>query len=182
MGLLFVLIGIVIGIFIVATSERYLSLIKADDKVLFDFINGKATFSKQMFRLLSKFVFPLIVLFLFNLSGYTSFLSFLFLSYNGVLFFMSSYAVIAEFGFAGALSFIFLFLPVNVLVIAEMIFFNEVCWTRGNLAKKYKRFFFGFDESFWIKILFVIAAALVVSVFLTILYLVVLKNHIFMIF
>lgn len=181
-GLLFVFIGIVVGVFIVASSDRYLSLIKADDKVLFDFINGKAVFSKQFFRLLSKFVVPLVVLFLCNLSRFTSFLSFLFLLYNGVMFFMSSYAVIVEFGFAGVLVFILLFLPVNVMLFAEMIFFNEVCCSRCQLASKYKRFSFGFDEAFWLKLFLAIMAALVVSLFVTIIYLIVLKNHIFMIF
>ena len=182
LGLAFVLIGFVIGIFIVVTSDRYLSLIKAEDKVLFDFINGKAVFSKQFFRLLSKFVMPLVVLFLCGLSRFTSFLSFLFISYNGIMFFMSSYAVIVEFGFAGVLAFVLLFLPVNLLLFAEIIFFNEFCLSRCNLAKKYKKFSYGFDSVFWLKVVLTVLLAILVSVLITTSFLLVLKNRIFMIF
>ena len=86
--LMCLIVGVIIGVFVVVSNDAYLSLLKAEDKVLYDFINGKASFSKQVARMVSKFVLPLIILFVCNISYYTSFISLLFVTYEGALFFM----------------------------------------------------------------------------------------------
>ena len=182
-SLIFVLVGIVIGVFIASSSDRFLSLIKSDDKILFDYINGKVSFSKQFFRLLLKFVLPMVVVFLLTVSSYSSFLGYVFLAYNGALFFLNTYAVIVEFGLIGVLSFIFLILPVNVILFLSIIFYYERCLERCKLAKRQQKMFSGFVESnFWMGTLVVFGVALTVSVALTFINLIVLKNYIFMIY
>ena len=52
----------------------------ADDKVLYDFINGKAAFSKQVTRIVSKFILTLVIVFVCNISFYTSFWALLFIA------------------------------------------------------------------------------------------------------
>ena len=51
----FIVVGVIVGIFIATSSDRYLSLLKSSDKTLFDYINGKISFSKQFFSVSSKF-------------------------------------------------------------------------------------------------------------------------------
>jgi len=179
----FIVVGIIVGIFIATSSERYLSLLKSSDKTLFDYINGKISFSKQFFSLFLKFFLPMVVVFVVCLSSYSSFLGFVFLAYNGVLFFLNTYAIIAEFGITGVLSFVFLILPTNLLLFAVLIFFFEVCGSRCKMAKAYRNAFYGFGEmEFWFKLLLGVIVGFIAAFVLTFVFLIVLKSHIFMIY
>jgi hypothetical protein len=176
------LIGIVLGVIMAVSSDRFISLLKTDDKVLFDFIKGKASFSAQFSRVLIKFIIPIILLFLFNLTHYTCFLSFGYFIYSGALFFLGGYAVITEFGFSGALSFILLGLPVNLLIILLLTGVQELFFTRCMGAKRYKKWTFGFDADFWFKFLIAVGFGLICSVLIVVFLLLVLESRIFMIF
>lgn len=176
------LLGAIIGIVLAVSSDRFVGLLKTDDKVLFDFIKGKVSFSSQLSGVLVKFVVPMALLFLFNLSYFTNFLSFVYFVYFGCLFFLSGYAVITEFGFSGAMSFIILGFPINIIILAVLIVYQEMCYSRSVNAKKYKQWNHGFDYDFWLKNLFVVSFSIVCSILVVGFLLLALESRIFMIF
>lgn len=176
------ILGIIIGVIIAISSDRIMSLLKTEDKVLFDFINGKVTFSKQIFKLFRKFINPLIIIFLLCLTPATSGLSFVYFGYLGAMFFLNSYALITEFAFSGILSFVLLGLPVNIVLIASQIFFHEMCFSRCRLSKKYKDFKFGFNDAFFLKLIILLLAGIIFCVAITLILILVLKNYVFVIF
>lgn len=183
LGLIFIVIGIILGIVMAVSSDRFVTILKTDDKVLFDFIKGKVSFSSQFSGVLLKFLIPISLLFLFNLSRFTSFFSFAYFSYLGCLFFLNGYAVITEFGFSGVLSFIVLSLPANLLIFAVLLVFNERCYSRCETAKRYKQWSYGLNSGeFWQKNLIVILFGLVCSILIVGFLLLVLESRVFMIF
>ncbi len=106
--------GIVIGIYLSVTGYKYTSLLSSADKNMFDYITGSASYSSIFYaRLLDAFICMLIIL-VFNLSIYTSFLSYIFLGYQMSLVVLSSSALITLYGFSGVINVILFVIPINL--------------------------------------------------------------------
>lgn len=180
--LFFFFIGIIVGIVIAFSSDSYLTLLTSKDKVLFDYVNGKASFSKQSTKILSSFIIFQIIVFLLNLNFYSGLVSFLLISYQGSLFYLSLAALISQYGFSGVLTTLFLIIPINVFLVGINILFSGFCLTRSFEAIKHKRFSFGFEKEFWIVILLFFVFEIVFSYVISFLLMLVLKRRFFIMF
>ena len=181
--LVLLLFGIVVGIIIATSSDSYLSLLTNSDKLFYDYVNGKASFSKQATRLIFSSILLDIIFFVLSLNFYLSFLSYLIVSYQGCLMFLSVTAVITEYGFRGVLMTLFLSLPVNLILFASNILFASICFKRGVVAHKNRYFSYGLsDKNFWLAIICLLAINVVVALLITFVFGVILRSRIFIIF
>lgn len=181
--LFFFFLGIIFGILIAASSDSYMSLLSSGDKTLFDYINGSASFSKQTTRLILRNIVFLVIIFVCNLNFYTGLLCYLLVSYQSALLMLLICAIISLNGLAGIIVSIFCILPLNLVLFVNSIVFAEVCLSRSLSAKNNKLFSFGFDEkTFWLKVLFLLLFVIVFSCLINLLYMIVLRNRIFIIF
>ncbi len=143
--IVFATVGIVIGIYLSVTGYRYTSLLSASDKNIFDYINGTASYTSIFYaRLIDVFVCLLIIL-VFNLSIYTSFLSYIFLSYQMALIVLSSSAIISLYGFTGIINVVLFVLPINLANFVIMSIAICISIERARAQKTYK---LKFAESF----------------------------------
>lgn len=181
--LIFLLLGIALGIIIASSSDSYLSLLTSSDKLFYDYVNGKVSFSKQFTRMIVSSVILNLIFFIFSLNFYVSMFSYLVMSYQGLLMFLSVTAVISEFGFRGILMTIFLILPVNLILLAESIVFASICLERCYAAHRNKTFSYGFqDKTFWTSIFWVLLIDIIISIAVTMIIGLLIRSRIFIIF
>ncbi len=181
--LIFLLLGIVIGIIIATTSDSHLSLLTASDKVFYDYVNGKVGFSKQVSRLIFSTMILDVIFFILSLNYYLSYLTYLVIAYQGSLMFLSVTAVIAEYSFRGVLMTIFLSLPVNIIIFVFSIIFASVCVSRSFVAHKNKSFSYGLNnKNFWISLIGLLLLNIAMSFIISFLFNIILRSRIFIIF
>ena len=180
--LFFLFLGVIAGIIISVSSDSYLTLLTSKDKVLFDYVNGKADFGKQSMKIMFSFLVFQIIVFLLSLNFYSGLISFLLVSYQGSLFYLSLSAVILKYGFSGVLTTLFLILPVNIILIGMNILFAGFCFIRSYNSLKQKRFLVGFGKEFWLMILLFFILEILFSYLISFVFMIVLKRRFFIIF
>lgn len=180
--LFFFFIGIIVGIVIAFSSDSYLTLLTSKDKVLFDYVNGKADFGKQSVKMMLSFLVFQAIVFLLNLNFYSGLVSFVLVSYQSSLLYLSISALISSHGFSGVLTTVFLILPVNIILIGVNVLFAGFCMVRSFGALKQKQFSFGFEKNFWNIVLFFIIFDILFSYLYSFLLVVILKRRFFIIF
>lgn len=181
--LIFLLLGIIVGIIIASSSDTYLSLLTTSDKVFYDYVNGKASFSKQATSLIFSSLILQIIFFILSLNYYLSFASFLIVSYQGGIMFLSLTAVIAEHGFRGVLMTLFLALPINIIYFVSNMIFACVCLNRTYMSHKNKSFSYGLaNRNYWLSIIGIVLFDIVISLLITMILGVLLRSRIFIIF
>ena len=180
--LFFFLIGIIIGIVVAFSSDSYVSLLNTKDKVFYDYVNGKADFSKETIKLVLSFLVYQGIVFLLNLNFYSGLFSYILTAYQSSLMFLSLTALISSYGFGGVVATIFLIVPVNLILISANILFSGICVERSYNALKFRHFSHGFDKEFWLIISFFVIFGILFSYLITFIFVVVLRRRIFIIF
>lgn len=181
--LLFLVIGIIVGIFISISTDSYFSVLNNSDNVFYKFVNGKVSYSGETIKLIFKNVLFELVIFALCLNVYSGFLSFVLMSFQSALMFLSIVAVVSNLGFSGVLLTLFLSLPVNFVFFASNTLFSTVCFSRSINSFRQKSFKTGFDErSFWQTILGLILFNIIFSCLINLLFMLVLKSRIYIIF
>lgn len=175
--------GIIVGMFVVFSSDTYLDLATSSDKVLFSIINGSSGVGELFWSQLLSFIFPMLIIFLLNLNFYLGLISYIVIAYQSMLFVMSMSSVISIYGISGILNAIFVMLPINLIYLCILIFFGVTCSRRSKEADRYKYFAYGLgDDSFLLKIAIGLISVILLSVLATIIYPLILKNANFIIF
>ena len=181
--LLFLVIGIIVGIFISISTDSYFSVLNNSDNVFYKFVNGKVSYSSETIKLILKNILFELVIFSLCLNVYSGFLSFVLMSFQSALMFLSIVAVVSNLGFSGMLLTLFLSLPVNLVFFASNTLFSAVCFSRSINSFRQKSFKAGFDErSFWLTILGLILFNIIFSCLINLLFMLVLKSRIYIIF
>ena len=178
----FFLLGIIAGIIISFTSDSYLALLTTKDKVFFDYVHGKADFGKESTKMILNFLLFQGIAFLLNLNYYSGLLSYFLISYQSSMMYLSLSALIAQHGFIGVLTTLFLILPVNIILIGTNMLFSGFCLIRGHNALKYKKFTYGFDKKFFLVLLLFFVFEIVFSYLVTFLFVLILRRRYFIIF
>ena len=181
--IVFLVLGLAVGVIITVTSDSYLSLLVSADKNFFDYVNGKVNFSKQTMRLIMSPLILNFIIFILNLNFYSGLFSFLIISYQSSLAFLSITAVISEYGFRGILMSLLMIMPINLINLLISMLVTCICFSRVYLTLKNKQRFYGLsDRRFWIVILILCLVNIVfacgVNIFLTL----ILRSRIFVIF
>lgn len=181
--LVFFLVGIIFGVFVAVSSNSYMSLLTSSDKIIYDYINGNVSYSLETSKLILNSLLFEIIIFLLCLNFYSGTLSYLLISYQSALLLLSVVATISEFGFSGVMISLFLSLPVNLVLIFNNIIFAGICLSRSYKATSCKMFSFGFnDKNFWLGFGISVLFMVVFSCLINLLFLLILKSRIFIIF
>lgn len=175
-------LGLILGLVIMFSSDNYLKLLTSENKIMYPFINGTAEKSVLFWKKLLGFSIPLVLLFGLGLNYYMSLLSYIFITYQSSLLILSCGAVVKTYGFSGFFNILFVTLPINILYFALLIFFGVTCFVRGKAAHKAKQFIYGFDNEFFFKVMISFILVLVLCVCVCVVYPMFLKNSIFIIF
>lgn len=132
----FFVVGLLFGVVLIFSDFNYMAILKTSDNVLYDYITGTANNSLIFYsNLKSLFVFALLI-FIFNLATYTSFLSCVLISYQVSLLVLSIKAVISMFGFSGVISCLFFVLPINLLIMFILVIYNSILLRRVFYARR----------------------------------------------
>lgn len=181
--LIFIAIGMIVGIFIAVSSNSIASILTSSDKVFFDYIKGNISFSTQTGKMILNTIIFQLLIFLLCLNYYSGMVSFLLFSYQGMVLLLSVVAIISEFGFSGIIISLLLILPVNIILILNNVIFSGICLNRSRFAAFQKTFGFGFDnKNFWLAIGACVIFVIVFSSLINLLILIILKSRIFIIF
>lgn len=181
--LIFLIIGIIAGIFIAVSTDSYFSLLTNSDNVFFEFVSGKVDYSSETIKLILKNLVFILIIFVLCLNKFSGLATFVLFGFQGALMFLSITAVVSSFGFSGVLLTIFLSLPVNLVYFASNIIFSTICFSRSVIANKQKEFWFGYNnKEFWIYVLGLVLFDIIFSCLINFLFVLVLKSRVFIIF
>lgn len=176
------IIGIIIGIIVVSSSENYLNIMTSKNKLLYSYINGTVSISNLFWNQLYKFLLPLLLIILLGLNFYSSFISFVFITYQASILVLNGAAIISLYGLSGILNFLFIMLPVNLMYFAVMAYFIALIVNRARLAQKYKDFSFGFNRDLFFRLAIAFAIIILMCILTSLIYTLFLKSAIFIIF
>lgn len=181
--LVFVFIGLAVGIIIVCGGDGYIKILTSDSKVLYHFINGTANSSSIFWQKFLYFFVPLILIFLMSLNYYVSLASFILVAYQSSMLVISSAALITLYGFSGVLNVLLLMLPVNIIYLSILISFGVFCLSRSKEAHICKNFAYGINSDwFWIKLASCVLGVMILAFVATVILPMFLKNAIFIIY
>ena len=176
------IIGVVVAIIVLVSNDAYLSLVVSKNKLIYSFINGTATKGTIFIDRLSRFIFPLIIIFVLSFNYYFALLSFVLFAYQFCIMILTISAIINMYYFSGVISAIFLIIPINTIYFIIRLYFSVVCLNRSKSAFKQKYFSFGFDAGFFIKIAYCFIFVLILSLFIAFIFPILLKSAIFSIY
>ena len=142
---IFLLVGIGIGLYISLTGYKYTSLLSGADKHILDYITGAAAYTSIFYSRLLNIIVCFLIILVLSLSKYSSFLAFIFLSYQTALATLSCAALITLYGLSGILNVILFVIPINLANFIALSF--ELC-VNLERANARSRFRLGFFESF----------------------------------
>ncbi len=175
-------IGLIAGLIIAITKASYLGLLYIKNKNMINIINGNISLISVFWNCFLSFIFPLVLIFLFSLNYYLSFINFVIFSYQSVLLFLTCMALIESYSFVGFLKMLMLILPVNILYFLIMAFWITACAERAKISHKYNLFSAGFDYGFKIKLYISLIGVLALSIIVGFILPLILKTAIFIIF
>ena len=135
--LLFVAIGIIFGFFAINSDVSFNSILNPSDKQMFDFIAGTSSGVSIFFDKLIEFLFIFLIIFVFTLSIYSSFLAFLFIAYQSFLLVITCSVIIGLYNFVGILNVILFVVPINIIFFVILFYTVCVCVLRAHDCKKY---------------------------------------------
>lgn len=141
-----IIIGVVLGIYLWVSDYSYLSLISSSDKILMDYIKGEAEYFSIFYSRFINVILSFLIVFVLNITAYTSILSFIFVGYQSLLTILTIASVINLYGLMGVLNVIFLILPINIINLIIMSVFLILCKERAVKQLKNKM---NFMESFF---------------------------------
>lgn len=175
-------VGVVIGIIVVFSTENYHLILSSKNKILYTYINGTAPLGSLFWGQLTKFLIPMVLIFVCCLNFYSGIISFIFITYQSALSVLTSSALISLYGFSGVLNVIFVLIPINLIYFAILGYFVTVNFKRCVCSKKYRYFAYGLGKEFFISVFSCLIAAVLLSILSSFVLPLFIKNAIYNIF
>lgn len=175
-------LGIAIAIIISLSKSSYLGLLNIKNKVVINMINGSISLENTFWECIRLFVQPALLIFLFSLNFYLNILSFIFLSYQSSLLYLTIFALIQSYGFGAILKVFFILLPVNILYFLILMFWIVACTNRVKYAHKIKKFSSGYNYEFITNLYIVLIGLFLLCLLVGGVVPIILKSAIFIIF
>ena len=116
-----ILAGILIGIVVCVTYGANSNILKSGDENLYNFVVGDVSFGSLFATKLWDVLLVFIILFLFNITYYTSFLSYIFIGYQAFLFSYSIMSILQIYGIKSLFSVLLFLTPMNILFFVSMV-------------------------------------------------------------
>jgi len=171
LAVLFVLVGIVLGIILSVGGNTILKVLSSQDQTMSYYVYGSADISAIFFNRLFIYIFALMVIFVFCLHYYSSFLSLIYITYQSMIFAIGVSSLIDYHGVIGILLSIFFAVPINLLLLLLLVIEYVICLERAKTCQKYKlKFAHSFANNFWLDMLSILIIALIILVVANLIY------------
>lgn len=145
---LVLLMGIILGVYLVGGEYIEDIIYTTIDLDLSDVVLGEASGIKLFFMNFKALIIPFVIIFVLNVNRFTSFLSYFYLGYQGLLLGASISAVVGESGLAGLFNTLLIILPINVMNLFVMISMVVVCTKRMSISRSMRLSFAGSIKMF----------------------------------
>ena len=177
-----IIIGILISIIVSKTTDEYISVLSFSNKYYFNIVKGEVNLISFALKILISFSVTILIYFLICLNYYTSFLSYLLITYQTVLLGLSIASIINLYGIIGVINCVLIIIPVNVTYDVISIYFITNFIIRSEYASKIKQFTYGFNKEFFLQILIGHIMLFILSIIAGIIFPLLIKNANFIIF
>ena len=127
---LILLMGVILGIYLVGGEYIEDIIYSTIDLDLSEVVLGETSGIKLFFLNFKSLIIPFFIIFVLYTNRYTSFLSYFYLGYQGLLLGASISAVVGEGGLAGLINTLLIILPINIMNLFVMVSMMVVCATR----------------------------------------------------
>ena len=180
-GYVCIVVGIIVGVCIAISGEDAV-VFSSSTVTLQELITGEYSSVSLFFSSFFKLLLPIVIIFLFSLSKFTSFLDFIYLMYQGLLLGISATVVIQENGLTGALNALIFISPVNLINLTIINYASALFIKRREYAKKFHKTFLEsvsvyIKESVWLIVLVAVSSFLYGVVYPTILKSMIIVNN-----
>ncbi len=163
-------VGIVFGVVFSFGDLPVIGLLKLSNQNIVSYINGTAKCFTIFIENLLNVLIGLIIIFIFCLNYFTSFLSYLYIIYQSCVLVLTISAIGVNYTFLGITSIVLFIVPANILLFALIIFYISVCRERAIKEHQFgQKFSASFDSDFWILILIII---ILLIIFMVLIYLI----------
>ena len=136
--LFFTIFGFCLGIYLSLTGYKITSLLVTNDKLLFDYITGTASYISIFYSRMKTMLIAVVIILFCNLTYYTAFINYIYLTYQSALIVLSCGGIISLYRLSGILNVIFFIIPINLLTLLSISFLIVVSLERSRNAYKFK--------------------------------------------
>ena len=133
---LILLMGVILGIYLVGGEYIEDIIYSTIDLDLSEVVLGETSGIKLFFLNFKSLIIPFFIIFVLYTNRYTSFLSYFYLGYQGLLLGASISAVVGEGGLAGIFNILLIVLPINAMNLFVMVSMVVVCAKRMSVARE----------------------------------------------
>ena len=146
----FVVLGIVLGIVLSLGEFAFTKVLYDNTETFSHYVSGTANIAEIFFSRFAILIFAFLLIFVFCLNYYTSFLGLIYISYQSMILILAIFSLCEYHGVAGILLTIFFALPVNLVVMFVLAIEYAICTTRAKNCHVFKtKFSSSFDGDFW---------------------------------
>lgn len=142
-SLLFIFIGMVIGVVIEVGTSDTLTIFASSTVSLSDIITGDYSAWTLFFSCFKKLLLAVVILFVLSLTKWTSLLNYIYLAYQGMLVSMTATNLVYINGIAGALNVVLFTMPVNLINLLIIAYASSLFIKRREYQKTYNKPFKG---------------------------------------
>ncbi len=140
---LFIIIGIAIGVIVEIKTTDTLTIFASSTASLTDIITGDYSAGTLFLNCFKKVFLAVIILFVFSLTKFTSFLNYIYLAYQGMLVSATATNLIYLNGLTGALNVVLFTIPVNLINLIIIAYASSLFIKRREYQKTYNKAFLG---------------------------------------
>lgn len=133
-----VVLGFGLGIYLSLTGYKNTSLLVTNDKLLFDYITGTASYVSIFYSRIKTMIIAVVIILSCNLTYYTAFINYIYLTYQSALIVLSCSGIISLYRLSGILNVIFFIIPINLLTLVSVSFLIVISLERSRVAYKFK--------------------------------------------
>ena len=177
--------GVVLGVVLHFTTSFGSFLLNDNDQLIFDFVSRDVSVITFIASKVRNLFVAFLIIFVFALWFYSSFVCFAFFAYQGMLLSACCCQIIASYGVLGAVNVFVVLLPVNLTLFAVLAYFCCVCLQRTFMARRYKMSLknsFLYKQYMGREVAFSVVCGLVAIVAFSVVYSVLLRNVGFVVF
>lgn len=136
LGIIFLIVGIVVGIILSNSEKSYLGLLGEFDKNSLNYISGASNIMSIFWHHFFVGLSALVIIFIFCLNYFSSYLSLIYIAYQSCVATLAILSSISLYGFSSIITCALYQIPVNLILFAIVIVFYSVCASRSKTSKK----------------------------------------------
>lgn len=131
-----IILGVILGLYLVLSEAIESEVYTTTDLELSEIVLGERGFFSLFFDNLWTILLPLVLIFLLNLTRFTSPLMFFYLAFQGILLGASVTTLISDNFVAGLLNSVFVIIPINIVNFFVVVSWMVVSYKRLIIAKQ----------------------------------------------